>query len=617
MSFMFNPYPYEDPGPLNKPELSEETAGSIVSGLPGIASRIAGEIERRLKRQSPMTVCIDGYATAEWAQTVNLISGKLREKGFDCRVFNAASYYKSSGELDAMLSCSLPDDRKKDPVLLFGKLWEGGYETLFDEDKLACLKRGIAGQAEDGGKAVNIIYGAGACFKGLRDICKMSVYFDVTPKQAVLRIKDGRYINLGDKDSRPFRETMRRSYYYDFELAMRLRMELVKEDRIDFYIASDSPEKMQFIPKKAFNEICSSLVRYPFRCKPVYLEGVWGGHYVKKLRGLPEEMKNCAWVFDLIPLEVSLLVEAGENIVEIPFFTFVCKEGVSLMGGDCADAFKGYFPIRLNYDDTYHSSGNMSIQVHPGDNYIKENFNEHGRQDESYYVVAAGHGARTFAGFKNEAAAEEFLNEAKKSEKSSAPVDYEKYIQWFDSKPGMQFLLPAGTLHASGRNQLILEIGSLTVGSYTFKMYDYLRPDLDGKPRPIHTLHGERVLVQERAGEWVDKNLVREPVKLRSGDGWAEYLAGEIDLMYFSLYVYEFEKKISGDTGGVFHALTLVDGEKVAVYPKKHPERRYVQNYLDIVLVPAQTGEYVIENLGEQPVRVHKTCLKKNFREYV
>ncbi len=49
----------------------------------------------------------------------------------------------------------------------------------------------------------------------------------------------------------------------------------------------------------------------------------------------------------------------------------------------------------------------------------------------------------------------------------------------------MQFMLPGGTIHASGRNQLILEIGSLTVGSYTFKLYDYLRADLDGTRRPI------------------------------------------------------------------------------------------------------------------------------------
>lgn len=338
---------------------------------------------------------------------------------------------------------------------------------------------------------------------------------------------------------------------------------------------------------------------------------------MKKLRNLPEEMENCAWIFDLIPLEVSLLVKAGNHIIEMPFFTFVCKEGISLMGQECIDVFNGYFPIRFNYDDSYHSSGNMSIQVHPPDKYIKENFNEHGRQDESYYVIATGHGARTFVGLQEDSDIEEFINVVKKSEVDFSSVDYKKYVNYIESKPGMQFILPAGTIHSSGRNQLILEIGSLTVGSYTFKMYDYLRPDLDGMPRPIHTFHSERVLNANRTSSWVSQNLIQKPQILRSGKGWAEYVIGEHDLLYFNLYRYEFEKQIEGDTKGVFHVLALVDGEKIAVYPKNNPERRYIQNYLDVVVVPANIGPYVIENFGNQPVCVHKTCLKKNFKEYV
>jgi mannose-6-phosphate isomerase class I len=540
------------------------------------------------------------------------LTGELKKLKIKVNVFNAAAYYKSSQKLDEMLADNLEEDLEKDPVLLFGKLFEGGYETLFDAAKLAGLEQTLTNS--DG---VNIIYGAGTCFDEIRKLCDMTVYFDVTPKQAVLRVKNGSYKNLGDESARPFKVTMRRCYYYDFELAMHLRAKLLKEDLIDFYIASDNPKNIQLVPRQAFNAICSSLVNYPFRCKPVYLEGVWGGYYIQKLRDLPTAMKNCAWIFDLIPLEVSLLVEAGKNIVEIPFFTFVCKEGTALMGQECVDTFNGYFPIRFNYDDTYHSNGNMSIQLHPGKEYIRENFNEHGRQDESYYIIATGHGARTFVGHQEGVDADEFIEAAKKSETDFSPVDYEKYVNYVESKPGMQFLLPAGTIHSSGRNQLILEIGSLTVGSYTFKMYDYLRPDFDGVPRPIHTYHGERTLETSRTTSWVNDNLVQDPKKLRSGDGWAEYVVGEHDLLYFNLYRYEFEKRIEGNTEGVFHVLNLVDGEKVVIYSKANPELRYVQNYLDMVVVPANMGEYVIENLGDQPVCVHKTCLKKNFKEYV
>lgn len=612
MSFMFNPYPHEDLEPINRPKLPEETVDGIVAGTRQVGERLAAEIGQQLKARQRVTVCLDGYVAADWRPLVNLLTGALKKQRIATAVFDISSCYKSPHQLDAMLAGNLEENLEQDPVLLFGKLFDGGYETLFDSQKLSAIEQKIRS-----GNGVNIVYGAGSCADALREACDIVVYLDVTPKQSVLRIKNGGYRNLGDDTARPFKEMMRRCYYYDFELAMHLRAKLIKQNLIDFYIACDNPQNLQLLSRQVFNSICAELVNYPFRCKPVYLEGVWGGYYIKKLRNLPEAMKNCAWVFDLIPLEVSLLVEAGKHVVEIPFFTFVCKEGAALMGQQCVDTFNGYFPIRFNYDDTYHSNGNMSIQLHPGTEYSKEHFNEHGRQDESYYVIATGHNAKTFIGLREGEDANEFIAATKKSERDFSPVDYERHVDSLESRPGMQFLLPAGTIHSSGRNQLILEIGSLTVGSYTFKMYDYLRPDLDGVPRPIHTWHGERTLETGRATSWVKDNLVQAPRLLRSGSDWAEYQVGEHDLLYFSLYRYEFEKRVEGDTDGVFHVLNLVDGERVVIYSKFNPELRFVQNYLDMVVVPANMGEYVIENLGDQPVCVHKTCLKKNFTAFV
>ena len=189
----------------------------------------------------------------------------------------------------------------------------------------------------------------------------------------------------------------------------------------------------------------------------------------------------------------------------------------------------------------------------------------------------------------------------------------QKYIHHIDSKPGTQVLLPAGTVHSSGRNQVVLEIGSLTIGSYTYKMYDYLRADLDGKPRPIHTYHGEHVLRTERTTQWVRQNLVQSPRVVRQGDGWAEYIVGEHDLLYFTLRRFEFEKEIEDDTNGRFHVLVLVDGERVKIESLDHPEYGYIQNYMDMVVVPANVGRYVVRNLGNQPVCIHKTMLKDGF----
>jgi mannose-6-phosphate isomerase len=615
MSFMFNPYPYDDPNAVNRPELSEEIVRSIVSGTQEAAGYISNLLVDRLEknRGTNVVLALDGYISARWDQAIDLVSRNLQKQSIHLITVDFAGAFKSSGQLDRELAAYLEEDREKDPVLLFGKLFKKGYEALLDGQKLASIKKKIEDgkKRTDGSGQAIIVYGCGCTITALRPLYDLICYFDVTPKQMVLRAMNGAWKNLGDQTARPFKALLRRFYYVDFEVAAQLRWDLINKDAIDLYIESDDPDHLKLIPRESFHAIMSALVKYPLRCKPVYIEGVWGGYYIKRLRDLPEEMLNCSWSFDMIPLEVSVVVEAGKHKLEFPFFTFVQKEGIALMGEDCVNRFGGYFPIRFNYDDSYHSSGNMSIQVHPDQEYITENFNEHGSQDESYYVVATGHGARTFLGFNENIDVDEFIREVKKSEKEFTPVDYEKYVNHIKSQPGVQVLLPAGTIHSSGRNQVVLEIGSLTVGSYTFKMYDYLRNDLNGVPRPIHTWHGERVLRRERTAPWVRENLVQEPQLVRKGNGWAEYIVGEHELIYFSLRRLEFEKEIEDDTNGRFHVLNLVDGEKVVVQSLDHLELSYTQNYLDIVIVPANMGKYTVKNLGNQPVCVHKTMLKQ------
>lgn len=617
MSFMFNPYPYDDPKPVNRPKLLEDTVRSIISGTKETAGYISELLLEKLREKAGagLVVAMDGYIGAQWDQTINLVSQTLRNKSIQVTTIDFAETFKPSEQLERELEENLPLDRVKDPVLLFGKLFKGGYEDLLDPQKLEALKANLqsakAGSGE-GGK-VTLVFGCGCTIKALRSLYDYILYFDVTPKRVILRARNGLVRNLGDETARPIKALLRRCYYVDFEVAGHLRWDLIKTNAIDYYIASDNPEDLKLLPKKALDDVMSALVRYPMRCKPVYLEGVWGGHFIKRLRNLPDTMRNCAWVFDLIPLEVSIVVEAGKAQLEFPFFTFIQKEGTALMGEACVEKFGGYFPVRFNYDDSFHSSGNMSVQVHSGHDYNVENYNELGRQDESYYVVEAGYGAKTYIGFNEGADADEFIREVKKSEKEYTPVDYQKYIHYVDSKPGVQVMLPAGTIHSSGQNQVVLEIGSLSIGSYTYKMYDYLRADLDGVPRPIHTWHGEKVVDKERTTSWVRENLVQQPRTVRRGEDWAEYIVGEHDLLYFSLRRLEFEKGIEDDTNGKFHVLTLVNGEKVIVQSVDHPELSYVQEYLDVIVVPANMGRYTIKNLGNQPVAIHKTMLKDGF----
>lgn len=427
----------------------------------------------------------------------------------------------------------------------------------------------------------------------------------------MLRTIAGRYTNLGDTEKRTLKMIQRRIYYIDLELAVNLRKNLINSQKLDYYITSDHDDTFAMLPIAQMDHILESLSKQPFRCKPVYIEGVWGGHYVRNVRKLPNVFKNIAWVFDLIPLEVSILIQVGNHTIDIPFYTFVQFKGKNIMGEKIHNEFGGYFPIRFNYDDTFHSNGNMSIQCHPAKEFCMSNFGEHGTQDEGYYIVAVGHDAKTYCGFKNGVDVDDFITKIEKSEKEKTEVDYKQYVNVVESAPGKQFLIPGGTIHASGRNQVILEIGSLTIGSYTFKLYDYLRKDLDGNPRPIHSFYGKQVLAHERDADFVNKHLLKPAVLLEKGDGWEEYLVGEDPLVYYSCRQLRFEKKCEGNTKDRFHVLSLVDGEKVVVQSKSDPTRAYCLNYLDIVVVPQDIGEYEIINKGNQPVVIYKVMVRE------
>ena len=616
---MYNPFPYDDPRPVNRPELTKKTVDSVVSGgTPAVAKKFVASIAEKAAKEG-VIVAFDGYTTAKWDLFISLISRECDLCGLSLETVDfAASVYKSGKEIDEIIDPLLIWDTKVDPTLLYGKVYRGGYKGLMDPDKAVSFAKSLPGLRAPG--KIVAVYGYGSLISDFRALYDVKCFFDLTPKTSILRIRAGEYANLGKAHTGIINRTIRRCYYCDFENAVQLRRELFSNKAIDLYFLDNDRAKLQMMPFAAFEEICGQLVKYPFRAKPCYLEGVWGGTYMKKLRQLPEKMRNAAWVFDFIPMEVSVVVEAGGELLDINYCSFVHKEGVNLMGKDCVEHFDGYFPIRFNYDDSYHSTGNMSVQCHSGGKYNIENYNEFGRQDESYYVVVTGHEAKTFIGFRDDADIPQFFKDIEAADTEHKPCDYMKYVSYEESKPGLQVMLPAGTIHSSGRNQVILEIGSLTIGSYTYKMYDYLRLDFDGKQRPIHTKLGELNVRQDRRKSVIhDPNspeyIVQEPRLDKKGEGWEEYILGENPQMYISLRRLEFEKKCEQDTcGNRFHVLALVDGENVRVRSVKNPERYFDMQFMDIVCVPADMGEYVIENLGVEPIRIHKTMLRDGFQ---
>ncbi len=615
---MYNPFPYHDPKPVNRPELSKKTIDSIVGGgTQMVAKKFITSIADKVRNEGAI-VAFDGYTTTKFDLMVSLLARECDVFGFKIEFVDSYKRtFRSGEEIDAIIDPLLIWDKKIDPTLLYGKVYHGGYIGLMDPAKVEAFKKDIPALKAPG--TLVVVYGYGSLIKELRPLYDVRCWFDITPMNSMLRIRAGEYANLGKKHTGIINRTIRRCYYCDFENAVQLRKELFAKGDLDWYFLDNDRANLQMMPFESFADICAQLVKYPFRAKPCYLEGVWGGTYMKEHRHLPEKMRNAAWVFDFIPMEVSVLVEAGAEKLDINYCSFVHKEGVNLMSEKCVRKFKGYFPIRFNWDDSYHSTGNMSIQCHSGGKFNIENYNEFGRQDESYYVVVTGHEAKTFIGFRDDADIPAFFKEIEAADTEHKECDYMKYVSYEESRPGLQVMLPAGTIHSSGRNQVILEIGSLTIGSYTYKMYDYLRLDFDGKQRPIHTKLGEENVAQHRRySEIHDPNspdyIVQKPRLADSGEGWQEYILGENPQVYFSLRRLEFEKQCEQDTKGEkFHVLTLVDGSSVRIRSVEHPERYFDLDFMEIACVPASMGKYVIENLGKEPIRVHKTCLRDGY----
>ena len=614
MSFMFSPYPYDDLAAINRIDAPDRVVSEITRTTDETCDRLAVHIDRQIGETGRIMIGIEPYLSAPVETLTEKLAQACYKLGHSVTIRGTGSLFLDSTILDQKLQPYLPEDRETDPVLLFGSLFEGGYESLLDDAKVDMLKQDLSDFARTG-SGVLIVAGYAALIPALHDSYDLRLYLDLTQKTTILNMRKGPWTNLGSQDRPAISLILRRCYYIDFEVMTELRGNLIRNNGIDYYLSCDQPEEMQLMPLATLKELFAIMVTYPLRCRPVYLEGVWGGFYFKRLRNLPAAMKNCAWIFDLIPMEVSVVVDLDSLAVEFPFYSFIQTVGEALMGTKCVEKFGGYFPIRFNYDDTFHSSGNMSIQVHPPEDYVTKHYNELGRQDESYYVVATGQGAKTYIGFKNGADVEEFIEKARRADQYGEGFDHDQYVCAHPSKPGSQFLLPAGTIHSSGRNQVVLEIGSLTVGSYTYKVYDYMRKDLEGKLRPIHTWHGDKVLRRDFREDWVRENLIQEPRLLREGAGWKEITVGEHPLIYFSLRNLIFDERIEDDTVDRFHVLSLVDGEQVLVRSLSNPDRFFVQNYLDIIVVPATFGPYEIINQGVGTVVVHKTLLKDGFED--
>jgi mannose-6-phosphate isomerase class I len=592
MGFAYKPIAFDDLSAINPvadlPQLKtslQESAAALIGTLP------AG------------LILLDGFPTANFSKLIEA----LQQAGAGFHLMDVAGLYRTPDEISQLLAAYLPEDRETDPELIFGRLYDQDFLSILDLDAANAFLSGLASGE------TTVLYGHGSAAGFFRTEASAILYMDVTPKDTALRVFDGRYQPVGNLNHADLDALVRQTYFIDTELAVRLRKELFQNGLVDYYFL-DSELSFTMLSRSDLQAVMDGLKVRPLRAKPVYVEGVWGGQFIKRYRGVPDDLVDkVAWSFELIHTEASLLVDTGGHLIDLPFLTIMDTVGESLIGPQLYDQFDGSFPIRFNYDDTWHSNGNMSIQCHPNDKMAQAYYGDFAGQNEAYYVVLTGHDAKTFCGFKGDG--REFLALCKQSETDAALLPYEDYIHAIPSSVGRQIFLPTGTVHGSGRNQLVLELGTLTFSAYTYKIYDYTRLDITGKPRPLHTKLAEEALIFERDAAWVMENIAFPPRLLVEGDGWRELLVGQFESIYFETHRIEMEtgSRYQGDNGKGFSVITVVDGEAARIQSSDHPEFFYDAKYLDVVLLPASIQRYEVIAQGKQPVVLHKAFVREDM----
>ena len=190
MSFMYNPFPFHDPKPVNRPELSEKTKASIVAGgTPAVAKKFVAGLADRARKEG-VVVAFDGYTTAKWDLMVSLMSRECDLLGLQFESVDAdAAVLKSGEEIDAMIDPLLIWDTKIDPTLLYGKVYHGGYKGLMDLAKADAFRQAVPASKAPG--KIVAVYGYGCLAKELRDLYDVKCWFDLTPMNTMLRIRAG------------------------------------------------------------------------------------------------------------------------------------------------------------------------------------------------------------------------------------------------------------------------------------------------------------------------------------------------------------------------------------------------------------------------------------------
>lgn len=307
----------------------------------------------------------------------------------------------------------------------------------------------------------------------------------------------------------------------------------------------------------------------PIKLQPIYKEIIWGGNRLKNEYNKKSDLNNIAESWELTVREDGMNTIIGGEYDTWTLAEYITKNGFNVVTNQTLDRF----PLLIKFID---AEANLSVQVHPDDEYGLKNANSLGKT-EMWYIIDAKPGSQLVYGLKEGVTNKQFA-------KAIEDNKVEEMLNYVNVKKGDVFFIPSGLVHAIGAGILLAEIQQNS--NITYRVYDYNRVGKDGKTRELHVKDALNVIVN-RSNEEINKIRFSTNVKNIHTLASCEYFT--VDKFNID-GAFEFSTNAES-----FNSLLCLDGDGELIFNNE----KFSVTKGDSYFIPANLGNYKVSGSME------------------